>query len=601
MKRWLALLALTLLLGGCSYSAPTDNTDDIPATLPQTPNQVAPSLYDEGDPIEAATDGAVKAYLPEDGCEYIVPMGKNLVLFGENSIVLLRGERLTQVASAQLFDLPKPDSGKLQIREDGIAYYDAGKEQIVFLNQFFREVGTFSLPKDIEGDVYLTPDWKMFYYCSEQGVHALNLDTGVSRLLKEQAADWQGVNGGLLNGMALRCSLKQADGTVQTMLLSGETGTVLAQGDYLESMLGGGECYYALSNGAHIFGIRQEQTIRLQPDGKGKLYPLPDGKCAVVRVKTKTGCRLDYYDIVSGRRTASVKLDGIDGVSSIYAYDGVVFFTAEGVLYRWETALSLTQEQKLYTAPYYHYTDPDEAGLASVGQLVNWLEETYDVRILYWKEAEGLAPWDYSFTAEHDAQLYEQYLPELEKTLRKFPTGFFEDISAWSSSGRLNIVLVQGIYGGAETEKYTSASGIQYHAGGDAYIALTVGEDMDSWFLHELGHLLDTRILSTTDAYSGWNSLNPWDFKYDNDYEKNQDRTDTRYLEGDRRYFVDLYSMSFAVEDRSRIFEYACMPGNEAVFASQPMQKKLKTLCQGMRKAFDLEGESYIWEQYLKT
>ena len=27
---------------------------------------------------------------------------------------------------------------------------------------------------------------------------------------------------------------------------------------------------------------------------------------------------------------------------------------------------------------------------------------------------------------------------------------------------------------------------------------------------------------------------------------------------------------------------------------------KLKTVCEGIRKAFDLTGESYIWEQYLK-
>ena len=113
--------------------------------------------------------------------------------------------------------------------------------------------------------------------------------------------------------------------------------------------------------------------------------------------------------------------------------------------------------------------------------------------------------------------------------------------------------------------------------------------------------MIDNRILSTTNAYSQWNSLNPWDFKYDNDYIKNQDRTDRKYLEGEKRHFVDFYSMSFALEDRSRIFEYACMPGNEEIFASKYMQKKLKCVCDGIREAFELTGESYIWEQYLKT
>ncbi len=599
MKRWLALLAIALLFSGCSNAAPPNDSEDMPATLPQAPSQVAPSLHDEGNPIEEATDGAVKAYMPEGSCTYVAPMGKNIVLFTKDSITLLRGERLTVVASEKIAKLPKPDSGKLQIRDDGIAYYDAKNDRIVFLNQFFREVGTFSLPENIKGNVYLTPDWKTFYYCSKEGVHALSLDTGVSRLLKAQNANWQGVSGGILNGKALRCSLKQEDGTVQTMLLSAETGTVLAQGDYLNEMRGDGNCYYAPANSLHIFGIGEEQPVKLTPEGKGKLYPVPDGKGAIFRIKTKTGCRLDYYDIVTGMRTASVKLDGIKNIDSVFAANGAIFFTVDDMLYRWETELSATEDQSTYTALHYHEAKPDEAGLAAIGQQVKRLERRYGVQILYWNEIEGLAPWDYSFSVEYRTEPY-AYLSKLEKALGTFPKGFFKDISQWSSSGKLNIVLVQGIYGGVEAEKYTSASGIQYHANGDAYIALTVGEDIDSWFYHELGHLIDNRILSTTNAYSGWNSLNPWDFRYDNDYIKNQDRTDTKYLEGDRRHFVDFYSMSFPVEDRSRIFEYACMPGNEEIFASAPMQRKLKAVCNGIRKAFDLTGEGYIWEQYLK-
>ncbi len=600
MKRWLALLAIALLFSGCSNAEPPNNTEDIPATLPQAPSQEAPSLYDEANPIEKATNGAVKAYLPKDGCSYIASMGRNIVLFGKDSVMLLRGERLTEVALEKISKLPKPDSGKLQVRDDGIAYYDAKNDQIVFLNQFFREVGTFRLPENIKGDVYLAPDWKMFFYCSNEGVHALNLDTGISRLLKAQDANWQGVSGGFLNGTALRCSLKQEDGTVQTMLLSAETGMVLAQGDYLEKMRGDGECYYVLAENNHIFGIGEEQPIELMPEGKGKLYPVPDGKGAIFRIKTKADCCLDYYDIQTGKRTASVTLDGIKSISDVFYANGAIFFTANDMLYRWETELSHIEDQRTYFVPHYHYANPDEAGLAAVGQRVERMEESYGVQILYWNEVESLAPWNYRFTAEYRTEPYAAYLSKLEKALETFPEGFFTDISKWSSSGKLNIVLVQGIYGGVETEKYASASGVQYHANGDAYIALTVGEDLDSWFYHELGHLLDNRILSTTNAYSGWSSLNPWDFRYDNDYIKNQDRTDTRYLEGDRRHFVDFYSMSFAVEDRSRIFEYACMPGNEEVFASQYMQKKLKTVCQGVRKAFDLEGEGYIWEQYLK-
>ena len=39
----------------------------------------------------------------------------------------------------------------------------------------------------------------------------------------------------------------------------------------------------------------------------------------------------------------------------------------------------------------------------------------------------------------------------------------------------------------------------------------------------------------------------------------------------------------------------------ESYFQSAPMQAKLRTLCVGIRKAFDLEEkpEVYRWEQYL--
>ena len=44
------------------------------------------------------------------------------------------------------------------------------------------------------------------------------------------------------------------------------------------------------------------------------------------------------------------------------------------------------------------------------------------------------------------------------------------------------------------------------------------------------------------------------------------------------------------------------MPGNEEIFASETMQKKLLTLCQGIRQAFALEEDvAYLWEQYLIT
>ena len=601
MKGWLVVLATALLLAGCSNTAPQEIEDS--ATLPtvQSPEQSVSALYDPENPIEKLTDGAVKAYAPKNGkTASVAAMGKHLVLFTEDTMTLLRGERMTEIAKAEIPGLPLPNSGMLQIKADGVAYYDAKGKQIVFLSQFFREVGTFSLPAEIIGDVYLTPDWRYVYYCSEAGVHALDMDTGVSRLLKAQSGDWQGISGGFQNGAVLRCVLRQENGTDRTMLLSTQTGLVLEEGEYATGLQGSGERYYLHLNGTHIFGVGEEQPREFLPAGTGKVYPFADSCSAVQYTKLKNGCRLDCYDVASGKRTASVELPGITKISGVYSANGAVLFTSGDTLYRWEPEKSSVEDQRIYVVPRYYYEKPDTAGLAAIGQQLQELESRFGVEILYWNEVEELAPWDYIFTVEFLTEPYSANISKLERALSKFPEGFFQNAAQWTNSGKLKILLVRGIYAGVETEKYTSASGIQFTANGDAYIALSVGEELERWFYHEMGHLIDSRVLSTVNTYSQWNSLNPWDFKYDNDYEKNQERTESKYLEGEKRHFVDLYSMSFAVEDRSRIFEYACLPGNEEVFASKYMQKKLKTVCEGIRKAFGLKEETYIWEQYLK-
>ena len=601
MKRWLGLLAIALLLSGCSNTQPLEIEDS--ETLP-TVQSTAPSvsaLYDPENPIEQQTNGAIKAYLPKDGDVIsVAPMGKHLLLFAKDTVALLRGERLTEVAREKIPGLPLPGSGMLQIKEDGIAYYDQTAKRIVFLNQFFKEVGSFSLPTEIVGNVYLTPDWRFVYYCSEAGVHALDLDAGVSRLLKAQKGDWQGVVGGHLNGEYLRCAIRQGKGNESVVLISAETGTVLQEGEHVASMRGGGDCYYLKAEDDHIFGISEEQPQNFQPAGRGKLFALPDSKAAVEYTKLKSGCQLDFYDIASGKRTASIEIPGVTKLGRVFCVNSAVFFTSGDTLYRWETERSPVEDQRIYTVPRYHYEKPDESGLAAIGRQLDELETRFGVEILYWNEVEELAPWDYKFTAEFLTEPYSANLYKLERVLSQFPDGFFKEAVQWTKSGKLKVLLVRGIYAGVDTDKYASASGIQFTADGDAYIALTVGADFEQWFFHELGHLIDNRVLSITNAYSQWNKLNPWDFKYDNDYIKNQERTESKYLEGDKRHFVDLYSMSFAVEDRSRIFEYACMPGNEEVFASKYMQKKLKTVCEGIRKAFELTEESYIWEQYLQ-
>ena len=109
-------------------------------------------------------------------------------------------------------------------------------------------------------------------------------------------------------------------------------------------------------------------------------------------------------------------------------------------------------------------------------------------------------------------------------------------------------------------------------------------------------------MLTRCSAYDNWNDLNPQDFAYAMDYAVDTSAY-AALLEGDSRAFIDGYAMTYPAEDRARIFECACNPGNESLFASPIMRQKLLRVCTGIRQAFGLPTDSgpYLWEQYLSS
>ena len=86
------------------------------------------------------------------------------------------------------------------------------------------------------------------------------------------------------------------------------------------------------------------------------------------------------------------------------------------------------------------------------------------------------------------------------------------------------------------------------------------------------------------------------------DYISNLNRDPVQYLEDGTRAFIDTYSMSFPKEDRARIMQYAATADHGYYFESEIMQRKLRTLCEGIRIAFDLREcpVAFVWEQYLQ-
>ena len=129
---------------------------------------------------------------------------------------------------------------------------------------------------------------------------------------------------------------------------------------------------------------------------------------------------------------------------------------------------------------------------------------------------------------------------------------------------------------------------------------ITPGTDMNRAFLEAMANAVDSRVLGNSRRYDNWNQLNPEGFLYTAE-NGGQAQDVSAYLAGENRAFVNVESISSSAEDRRQIFKAAMEEGNEAVFASAPMQAKLRRMCEAIREAFDMrkQKEHFPWEKYL--
>lgn len=619
MKRWiLALLAAGLLLGGCSGNHPEETARPTNPTMP--PKEPTPTgWYVPNSEIEQQTNAAVKQYALEEGTEYqIFFMGEHLVLLyhGKNNteMVMLSGSDLHPTIVSRLHTAFASDVHIKWASEEGLGYYDAGDKAMVFMDAALRELGRVQMPEGIIGDAWIGSDSKNVYYCMDTGVFTMNLQTGVSRMLLEQKAQWQEITGTLFDGQILRCTRKLADDTYETKLISASSGETVAEGESLKDLVTSGSDYFTRKTDGgvaeyicgtvdgtakNIWPRKQPASIVMLANPKAVFSSLSDGKF-----------ELELYDLVTGKRESTIALQGEGRVyrSFVPAVDGGVWFVGEDTksgeasIYFWDTKETAIEDEKIYSATHYTRENPDKDGLEKVRQQANAIGEKYGVSIRIWDDALTLQPEGYVFAAEYLVPAYERFLPVLDEILGSYPDGFFATAAQRAEGKKIEICLLRSVEAEGGWKPYEDDHAIQYWMGNMICIALELSEHMRQNFYHEMAHIIDSRVLSTTSAFFEWNTLNPAGFAYYNDYEPALKEEDAKYLEGDSRAFIDLFSMSFSKEDRARILEYASMPGNEGYFATDVMQAKLRRICDGIRKAFGLTDTetALVWEQYLK-
>lgn len=625
MKRLLALiLALMMLLSACvQESPPTEpSVTTEPATQPSTPPEIPltvwETMYQKYSTVEVLTSGAVKKYVPDvENLYAICPMGDGLLLFSgekETQLTLIgSGDTCQSAVVSGCFIVP--DGETTHVSDDGICYFDDVKCEIVHLDAALKETSRTALKQRITGRVLLSKDGANVYYMTSDALRWLEISTGISRMLTQMSFDYQELVGIHFDGSVLACNVSMGDHS-ELLYISAETGQVLSSVNTSLFLHTHGEQYFAqLKEGSvtrWAFGKRGEEAYSLLPrDEKAAFCPL-FGLDGVLSHKTdKTGTTLEFYDMTSGKRTASARLAGV-GVPLKIAEDvhsGAVWFMAYSMgadqamaLYCWSPEQSPTGDDGNYVSPYYTSLDPDTRGLSKIAQKAKKLADQYNIRIRVGEDAVSISPSDYNLTAEYLVQAYEQALPVLEQALASFPEGFFKKLGSQSNNRVLTISLVREAHGSSELGSLEEAVGVHFWNDGNSYLALVMGGGLKQTFYHELFHSIDTYVLTETLSYDFWEDLNPSDFHYDYSYVTNQYREDYQYLEEETRAFIDMYSMSYPKEDRARVMEYAVMDGCEAYFASDIMQAKLKTVCKGIREAFGLKKDSrvFLWEQYLK-
>lgn len=600
------LLLLAVLLCGCGQTGQPSTPADAP-TLP--PASAPAGIYVPESNMEQATGGAVRAFALEGEYYDCTMLGEELVLLGKDGengfFSLYSGDTLQQVRFVQLGEGVAPELAHLQINEQGIGYFDSKNQAVVFLNRDFVETGRMYLPKELQGDAWVTPDWQKVYYCTDKGISCMDLQTGISRLLREQNAFSQKITGCFGNGDVLRYELELTEGQIQIQLIDGSKGVVLKEGDRFAQLESQKEQYYLPYEERGVrklrFGDGDAHQI-LWPTEISAQSIMLFGNAAMVMVQQEEiQATFTYYDLESGARYAAITLPGVTRVWGVQGNgkNGVWMFAEDenetAQLYFWDCTKSLTEDTAVYTEPRYTPDAPDTEGLAQVAQAAADLGSRFGVDILVGEAAAEASLADQFFTQEYITHIYTHYLTRLEEALSVFPEGFF------TQGDKLQIALVREIRGEPAWGTLAQSDCVQFWKDKVPVVAVTLNPDFQRNLYHGIYLYMETRILSKSSALYEWNVLNPSGFAYDNSYITNLDRQDHAYVEGDSRYFIDIFSMSYAKEDRARIFEYACMPDNADCFQSPVLQEKLRRICSGIRTAYGLKKveTAFLWEQYL--
>lgn len=610
-----ALLLLCLLLCGCGQQTAADHTAHSP--------EPAQALSGESRPIlgapESQFDGALRiCTLGISEVTGLRAFGNSLVVFSgsqNTTLTLLGGRELACETSIQLPFPLDPQDPSLRLENGQLSYYDPLRKLTVLLDGSLEEIAHIPAPEALQGQPILSTRYHTLYYCAQDGIYAWDQESGLRRRIKEMAFPGQHLTGLALDDTVLQCQLPEGD-SERNLLVSAQTGQLLDSQNRPFHLSSFGGSYYA----SFPDGLGQILLCG-EIGGKPRLF-LPAGTASTcsflerqagavtITAAPEGGQTLDYYSLTSGQRLSSLPLepgkipititDTSDGNLTVLIQDSQDNSFA---LCRWDVgpASSLAvQDPAQYVFPYHTAADPEPKALAECQAYASRLDEKYGIEIRIGTDAVLLRPWNYTLKPEVQPAILWRELSLLEERLAQFPSHILTDTAAHFSS--LKLCIVRQLTGTAESGSFAQAAGTQFLSGTDAYVVIASGPYSEQALYNSLFHVMETHILTNSSAFDQWDTLNPQAFSYSYHTLLAEQDPDP-YLTGENRAFIDAHAMTFPKEDRASVFESAMRPGNRDTFQPWILQRKLITICKGIREAYGLEKspEAYPWEQYLHT
>ena len=616
--RWLVLGFTLFLLWGCA--APPE-PETLPATEPEgtaavTEAAVPSGFYLPDSDMELTTEGALQIFpLGHIDARGIRFMGDDILVFsGTDSTVLtlLTGDDRYISAGRELDCSLSPGGPGVSVTREGLSYYDAAAGVLVILDKKLEETESIPIPNHPAAAVL---DRNRVYYCTGDGLRVLEPESGIDRLLKQMSFPHQELTGIHRDGTVLECSIRHEDGSSHLLYLSADNGSLLyetagpqflhTEKDFYFAIRSDGN-YRELLSGSSHFGPSLLVTDHKNP----LIEPVSGSPSAIIAMPDADGqsTLLDYYDLESGHRPYQITAPGCIQPRSILAdpSEKALWFLYRDarqadILCRWNLTRSETADSVSYLRPRSTLEAPDWEGLQHCQTEADAIGEKHGVRILIWQDAVCRPPGGHTLIPEYQVPLINFCLKQLDQLLSRYPAGFLKEAATNTGNGYLTICLVRAI-------EADPGSGVAAHTGSlqywddqaNAYLAVAAADSMEQALYHGLFHFLESHLLCNSKSCDDWQCLNPKNFDYTYDYAVNLSRDDPDLISGENRAFIDYHSMTFPKEDRARIMEYAMVPGQEDCFSSAIMQKKLRTLCLGIREAFSLDSDTaYPWEQYL--